>query len=211
MSDVTAVILTIGEATTQRAIESVHSQSLKPCKIIIIENVSPFHVAMNQAIEKVKSDFFVEVDADMVLDKYCFAILRKCMEPQLGIVIGFLWDSLVQRVSGVKLYRKACFQQVKFKDSISPDTDVGKEIVALGWRRVRAQNFSSQKKHQWHTLGEHRPLYTPQYTYSKFLRKGKRYRYRRNVGGLKSLLGKIQKSHEQVAIIATVALSHGFF
>ena len=47
MTDITAVLLTIGEETTQRAIDSVKKQTLPPQEIIIIENVTPFHKALN--------------------------------------------------------------------------------------------------------------------------------------------------------------------
>lgn len=211
MTDVTAIILTIGESTTQRAIESVKSQSLQPCEILVIDHVFPFHRAMTQAIEKVQSTFFVQVDADMILDQNCFAVLRKCMEPQVGLVVGHLRDPLLKRVVGVKMYRTSCLQRVSFTDCISPDTEVQKELIALGWSSVRALNFSRSERWSWHTFGEHRPEYTPHYTYSKFLLEGRRYRYRENVNAFKHLLRLLQKSEAEVAIIAQVALAHGIF
>ncbi|MCZ6799435.1 MAG: glycosyltransferase family A protein [Nitrospirae bacterium] len=142
MSDVTAVILTIGEATTQRAIESVKGQSLQPCEIIVIDHISPFHRAMAHAVKQVRSTFFVQVDADMILDPQCFAELRKCMEPQVGVVVGSLRDPLLQRVTGVKMYRTSCLQHLPFQDSISPDTDMKKALLADGWCSIRALGFS---------------------------------------------------------------------
>lgn len=211
MRDVTAVILTIGEATTQRAIESVKSQSKQPYDIMVISHVSPFYRAMIQAIEKVRSPFFVQVDADMILDKWCFAELRKCMEPKVGLVVGHLRDPLVQRVVGIKMYRTASFQHITFKDSISPDTDVGKELMSHGWDTIYALNYSQPESRWWHCFGEHQPEYTPFYTFSKSLLEGKRYRYRGTVNAFMGHLGRLQKANTDIAIFAQVALAHGLF
>ncbi len=209
MNDVTAVILTIGESTTQRAIESVKGQSLRPYDIIVIDHVSPFHRAMTHAIEKVRSTFFVQVDADMILDRQCFAHLRQCMDPQVGLVVGHLRDPLIQRVVGIKMYRTACLQRVTFQDSISPDTDVQKAIVAQGWSSVRALNYSRSEPWSWHTFGQHQPDYTPHYTFSKFLLEGRRHRYRDHLQGFKNHLARLQKSNMDVALIGQVALARG--
>ena len=211
MKDVTAVILTIGEETTPRAIESVKAQTLQPCDMIIIAHVTPFHQAMIQAVQKVRSAFFVQVDSDMILDPECFATLRKCMEPGVGTVVGLLRDPLLQRITGIKMYRTACFRRVTFQNSISPDTDLGKAFMADGWTTVRALNYSLPDKVSRHTFGEHLPTYSPFYAYSKFILKGRRYRYRGRVDSCKGMWLRLQKSNTQVALIAQIALAHGIF
>lgn len=211
MRDVTAVILTIGEATTQRAIESVKSQSLPAYDIIVIDHVTPFHQAMNQAMKKVRSTFFVQVDADMVLDPDCFAQLRHRMDPQVGLVVGHLRDPLVQRVVGIKMYRTASLQYITFKDSISPDTEVEKELIAHGWDSIYALKYSGIESKWWHCFGEHQPEYTPFYTFSKSLLEGRRYRYRGRVKAFKGHLAQLQKGKADIAMIAQIALAHGVF
>ncbi len=49
MSDVSAVVLTLGEPHTGRALESITRQTLPPAEVIVIEGVSPFFRAMNRA------------------------------------------------------------------------------------------------------------------------------------------------------------------
>src|SRR2546421_10917476 len=66
-SDITAVVLTVGEGTTDRAIASVRRQTLPPRQILVIEEVTPFHRALNLASSRVVTPLFVQVDADMVL------------------------------------------------------------------------------------------------------------------------------------------------
>ena len=61
-SDVSAVVLTIGEPTTQEVMDSIGRQSLRPCETIVDRNVSPFHKAINTGVAQVKTPFFVQVD-----------------------------------------------------------------------------------------------------------------------------------------------------
>ena len=134
MSDITALVFTLGEETTQRAIESIKKQSLKPKEIIIMnESVRPFYQAINLGASKVRTEFFVQVDSDMILDEDCFEKLRGCMRHNLGIVAGHLRDPLTGRACCIKMYRKDCIEKVKFKDSISPDVDFREDILKYGW------------------------------------------------------------------------------
>ena len=212
MSDITAIILTIGEETTQRAIYSAKNQTLPPEEIIIINNITPFHRALNLGASKVKTEFFIQVDSDMILDENCLEDLRKCIVKNTGIAVGHLRDPLIGRVSSIKMFRKECFERVQFKNSISPDTDFRHDIWQHGWTTVYALRFfCKSNKKLWHTFGEHRPNYTPHYTFSKYLLEGRRYRYMKDLGGLIWHLGELKNSDHSVSLIAQVAMAHGIF
>jgi hypothetical protein len=211
MSDITALVLTTGEETTQRAINSVKEQTLKPKEIIIIENVTPFHRALNSGSSKVKTEFFVQVDSDMILDEDCFEQLRKFMKPNTGAVYGDLRDSLIGRTCCVKMYRSKCFDFVQLRDSISPDTDFRDDMIKQGWSASRALRLVGETTNLWHTFGEHKPSYTPQYTYSKYLLEGRRYRYRKKLGALIWHLKRLRDSSHEVSLIAQIAMLHGIF
>jgi len=211
MGDVTAVVLTLGEQTTQRALRSVEGQSLAPEEIIVVADTIPFHAALNRGALQVKSAYFVQVDSDMVLDEDCFQMLRKCMAPNTGVAAGHLRDPLMGRVCCVKMFRRECFDKVQFKDSISPDTDFVNDISQYGWNLVYALRFSHDAKALWHTFGEHSPNYTPQYTYSKYLMEGGRYRHRSDLGGLLWHLGQLRNSTHSAALVAQIAMAHGVF
>jgi hypothetical protein len=211
MSDVTAVVLTLGEETTQRALRSVEGQSLAPQETIVVADTIPFHAALNRGALHVKSAYFVQVDSDMVLDEHCFQMLRKCMAPSVGLAAGHLRDPLMGRVCCVKMFRRECFDKVQFKDSISPDTDFINDISRYGWNLVYALRFGRDPKALWHTFGEHSPNYTPQYTYSKYLMEGGRYRHRGNLGGLLWHLRQLRNSTHSAALVAQIAMAHGVF
>ena len=98
MSDITAVVLSIGEETTARAIDSVRRQGLPAKEIVTVQNVSPFYKALNTGASKVNTEFFVQVDSDMILDENCLEDLRACMTGDVGLVLGGLRDPLMGRV-----------------------------------------------------------------------------------------------------------------
>jgi hypothetical protein len=211
MSDISAVVLTIGEWFTQRALDSIAGQTLPPEEVIVVQNVSPFYRAMNDAALRVKTPFFVQVDADMILDPECTALLRGAVREDTGIAVGELRDRLVGRAVGIKLFRTECFRQAEFRDSISPDTDFGAEIARLGWKTHYVARQEGSIAGRSRTLGEHRPDYTPEYTYRKHLIEGGRLRYRGARGGLRWRFERLEESSHPLAGLAQIALGHGFF
>ena len=210
-NDVTAVVLTIGEPTTQQAIDSLGRQTALVRDVIVVRDLRPFHKALNVGARRVATPFFVQVDADMILDPHCVATLREAMQPHVGIVVGYLRDAIMQRVVGIKLFRTECFAITQFCDSISPDTDFVDEIARAGWQTVYVGRDLGAERSDPATLGEHRPCYTPAYTYQKHLMVGRRYRYRRDVSGLRWHLGQLEQSQHPSAFVAQIALARGFF
>ena len=68
VSDVSAVVLTIGESTTERALKSIEQQDYPLSETILVENVTPSYRAGNVGASRVKTDYLVIVGADMVLE-----------------------------------------------------------------------------------------------------------------------------------------------
>ncbi len=212
MSDITAVVLSIGEATTARAIESVARQALAPKEIITIRNVSPFYKAINRGASQVRTEFFVQVDSDMVLDANCFEDLRACMGEKVGLVLGSLRDPLMGRTGWLKLYRTECFQAAQYKDVVSQDLVFKDDITKNGWSTVVAiRPLPETPADVRHTFGEHRPDYTPQYTYSKYLVQGRKYRYRKALASIQWHIKMLAQSAHPTALTAEIALAHGIF
>lgn len=210
MSDVSAAFLTIGEPTAERAMASIEAQSLAAREIVTVENVSPFYRALNEAALSISAPYFVQVDADMILDPGCFAELRAAVRPDTGIVVGELRDAMIGQVVGVKLFRTACFKVSKLHDSISMDTDFVLSIRRHGWK-AEYVGRASGPHHMTRTLGEHRPDYTPAYTYRKYILEGGRLRYRGAQGGLRWRIGRLESSDHEFALLGLIALAHGFF
>ena len=210
MSDVSAVVLTIGEPFTARALASLAGQSLPLREVILVENVSPFHLALNQAARRVATPFFVQVDADMILDPTCVEALRAGVREDTGIAVGELRDPLLGRVVGVKLFRTECFRQAGFRDTITPDTDFGADIRRAGWKTRYLGRPDGGTGEEPRTFGEHQPDYTPAYTYRKHVLEGARLRYRGARDGLRWRLERLDASTHPLARLALLAVGHGF-
>ena len=211
MSDVAAVVLTIGEPFVGRALASLAAQTLPPREVIVIEHLSPFFRAMNEAAARVTTPFFVQVDADMILDPNCLEALRASVREDTGMAVAELRDALLGQVVGVKLFRTECVRRTGFPDSISPDTDFGAAIGRRGWATRYLEPPDGEPGAPRPTLGEHRPDYTPAYTYRKHLLEGCRLRDRGARGGLRWRCERLVASPHPLARLALLALAHGFF
>ena len=210
-NDVSAVVLTLGEATTDDAIASITRQTSPPRRTIIVRDIVPFHKALNSGAAEVETAFFVQVDADMILDRQCIATLRSNVRKDVGIVCGQLRDALIGKLVGIKLFRTECFNIARFRDLISPDTDFSNDIAKAGWKMIYVGRDNGREVDQWHTLGEHRRDYTVNYTYQKFLMEGCRYRYRDKFGGFRGHLSRLAKSPHPSALIAQIGIARGIF
>jgi hypothetical protein len=205
--EVSAVVLSVGEPYTQRAIESLGAQTVPIKKVVVVENVSPFSRAVNQGAGQVETPFFAQVDADMILDPGCVETLLGAVRDDTAIVVGELRDALAGRAVGVKLFRTSCFQQARMPDSIAQDTDFAAHLERRGWRVVYVVGADGDRP----ALGEHRPDYTPGYTYRKLLVEGARLRHRAARHGLFWRMGTLEDSAHPLATLAQLALGHGFF
>ena len=165
---------------------------------------------MNQGAGQVTTPFFVQVDADMVLDPNCLETLRAAVREDTGVAVAELRDPLVGQRTGIKLFRTECLRQEAFPDRISPDTDFIAAIRRRGWQLhwVGPRPDGSAPRM---TIGEHRPDYTPGYTYRKYLLEGRRLRYRSNPGGMRWSIGVLETSLHPMARLAQLATTHGFF
>ncbi|MBI3801863.1 MAG: glycosyltransferase family 2 protein [Deltaproteobacteria bacterium] len=211
MSDVTALVLSIGEDYTERAIASVRRQTLPVAEIIVVQGISPFYRALNSGAARVRTEFFIQVDADMILDDTCVETFRNCVSDEVGIVVGHLQDPLLGRIVGIKLFRTQCFDRVQLRESTSPETNFVLDLRQEGWAIVSALKCQEDSSAGPYVFGEHRPAYTPYYTFCKYMREGAKARYRKAGGGFRSVFRQLQTSGHDVAMIAIIAAAHGIF
>ena len=198
----------MGEATAPRARASIQSQSQRPHETIRVAGITPYHRAINHAARQVSTEFMVPVDADMVLDSSCFEDLRNCVVDRVALVVGCLRDPMLGRIQGVKLIRTAALLEQDYPDTISSDVDFASSLHGRGWFRVQALKPGSPIPH---TFGEHRPDYTPRYTFGRFYVQGARYRYRGSIESLQELVHRLALSDHPCASIAVLAAAHGVF
>lgn len=210
MGDVAAVVLTVGERTTERALDSVRRQTLQPEQVVVVEGARPFHRAFNSAFARVETPYFVQVDADMVLDPDCLEVLRGAMSPRTGIALGALRDPLIGKIAGVKMFRSSCLESFRLRDTIDPDVDYSRTLARLGWstdyltghRRPAARSGA---------LGAHLPDYTLPYVFGTYYALGRRYGHRVNLGTLRWRVAQLRRSPHPKAPVARLAMAKGVF
>lgn len=209
--EVTALVLTVGEKTTEEAIRRLREQTVPCGEIIVVRNVTPFHNAINRGISQVKTPFFIQCDADMLLDPDCIETMQRFIKDDVAVLIGYLSDELLGTVQAVKMFRTECFEKAKFSDSVSPDTDCINLLNSMGWKFVFVSRGEERYGHAPDVLGAHKPEYTPLYTFEKFKLEGSRIRYRGVFQEFISCLEKLRNSKHPMAAIALIGLCHGLF
>jgi hypothetical protein len=207
--DVTAVLLTVGEPTLERAAESIRRQNPRPAAVVTVEGVTPFSAALGRAVTHVQTPFFLQVDADMVLDENCLQSLLAAMRPGIGLVAAKLRDPLLGSVPAVKLFRRECWNLAPMQATVAQDSDYYERIAELGWTTVYVLPGGSGGTR--HTLGEHLPDYTPGYTFATFLLLGARLFYRGHTDGLHWRIRVLRASRHPMARVARIALAYGLF
>ena len=210
MNDVSAILLSSGEPFVARARQALEAQSC-PLEVVGVENVTPFHRAFAAGVARVTTPFFVQVDADMVLDPTCVESLRKAMEPGVGVVCGNLRDPLSGQVEGVKLFRTEVARRIEQTDSVSSETDFVASMEREGWRLKYIGRVGTEGNAPHMTYGDHLPDYSADYTFQKYLLEGRKYRYRGARAGLFSKLHALGRSRHAMMPLARIALAHGFF
>lgn len=209
-ADVTAVMLTIGEPTFERARESVLRQTHPVRDVVVVENVHPFHRAFNDGAARVRTPFFVQVDADMVLDDDCVAQQLSRFADGVGSVVCHLRDALYGRVEGIKMYRTACVGGGQ-RDAISSDTDLHDRMARAGWSTVYALRPDGPDRALWHTFGEHGRDYTPFFAYARHVVDGRRWRHRGNAEAVRHHFHLLHRSTHPAGLMSHLALAHGLF
>lgn len=208
---ISAVALSAGEASRGRSLLSIENQSLAVAEIITIANVSPFHRALNEGASRVSTEYFIQVDADMILDPDCVERLSEHTGDHIGVVLGHLRDDLYGRVQAIKLWRTEALRHFGAPDTVSVDTDLIETMYQSGFGAIHALRFDRPNPRHWHTFGEHRPDYTPEYLWQKHLREGRRERHRGRIPSVKYHLNALHVSPHPHAVFARLALAQGFF
>ena len=206
--DVSVIVLSLGESTLPRALASLEQQTVPPAEVILVEGAVPFHRAFNQGASQVRTPYFVQLDADMVLDPGCLEHLRELMTPTCACAVGHLRDPLMGRVVGIKMFNAELLRRVPFRDCVSPDTDCLDRLAELGFGTIYAVDYKRGRK-AWHTLGLHDPTYAPNYVFCKFTLMGSRYRFRASWSALRWQVEELLRERHPLKDLGVVALAGG--
>ncbi len=175
ISDTTVFVIYSGEQTYQECLQALANQD---CDFLIkkIENITPMDRAFQQMIDQCDTEFYVQVDADMILYPHSIRLMRKSFEamsfissfdqsaqPSSNIAMLFfpLMDAHLERqIIGVKIYRKSILENFPYESGYSC------EVTQLD--RMRAEGFHIS--YQDNILGRHGTEWTPLSVFERYKR-----------------------------------------
>jgi hypothetical protein len=138
MKDVTFVLMTCGELSEKECLAAIQPFR-NEIEFFEVRNVYPQIKALNQMIDGVKTEFFVPLDADMVLDFDAWprikqAIRKNRHRTDWHSILFKLYDTLTEReILALKVLRTKCAKEHPFKESATPDIEHYKRLSDAGY------------------------------------------------------------------------------
>ena len=129
MRDVTLVLMTCGELTESECLDAASPFFDNGCEFAEVRNVTPQIIALNQMIDSVRTEFFIPLDADMVLSGNAYRRVRNGLSKNRHrsdwhSILWPLWDTLTERkILALKLLRTSCMKSNPFRESATPDVE----------------------------------------------------------------------------------------
>lgn len=137
MKDLTLVLMTCGELAEKDCLNAIESFKSE-VEFFEVRNVYPQIKALNQMIRGVKTEFFIPLDADIVLDHDAWpriknAINKNKHDTNWHSILFKLFDTLTQReILALKILRTKIMQENLFIDSATPDVEHYQRLTSLG-------------------------------------------------------------------------------
>lgn len=197
-SQVTAFLITSGEPSTDRCREALEAQTVK-VRIEEISGVSPMHRAFQQMIDRCETPYYIQVDADMILQPGAIKALYDGIEEvgnDCAQFAGYLWGDVEEEsLQGVKIYRHGVTVDHPYQDSVSCEWGHNEALREAGYYTV-AQ--SPRPKTQEECFGVHEVLQSDDIAF----RRGKRLmeKYRRSPGDMAFFAGLPRRIKKRIRL-----------
>jgi hypothetical protein len=137
-----------------------------PFRIELVRDVYPMDRAFQEMLDRCKTPFFVQVDADMMLAPHAVRRLMEGAErsPETtGIVAGWLWgDAEMMPILGVKAYRHDVCKRYPYQSSPSCEMDQ--------LSRMQADGAGLVVLPEWEVLGLHYSLQSDELAFGRWKR-----------------------------------------
>lgn len=175
---VTAFVTTVGRSTFKSCLEHLTLQNVNHV-LEVIAGVSPLSAALQRMSDTCKTEYFVQVDEDMLLTPDA---LERCVhqmdrtDPERFVMgIQPLYDvELQMNIYGLKTYRTALVRLVPFEDH--PHGDVhDRDLWSAAGLHVAKESIDG------HPAGRHGTHYTPTEAFARWRRLWQSHRASRNL------------------------------
>lgn len=138
MKELTFVLMTCGEETEAECLAAIEPFR-DEIEFFEVRNVFPQITALNRMIEGVRTEFFIPLDADMVLEPDAWpriknALNRNRHNPQWHSILFKLYDTLTEReILALKILRAKVAKEHMFVESATPDVEHYQRLTAAGY------------------------------------------------------------------------------
>lgn len=161
-----------------------------------IAGLTPMNRAFQAMLDRCQTPYYVQVDADMLLEPWAVSTLWAAMQdreqelfavPDTGLagvaqIVGWLWDEDVQRpIQGVKLYRHDVCSRYPYTDELSCEMGVNEQLrrddyqvlgLPLGDQDLGGGKWARTRR----TLGTHYASQTPAMAFERWQRLMQKHR-----------------------------------
>ncbi|MBH0201253.1 MAG: glycosyltransferase [Nitrospira sp.] len=132
----TVFVLTVDDPVCAACLESLHKQEGTSFKLEVIRNVCPFSAAAQRMITGCATEFFIQVDEDMMLHLDAVASMEATIRQapdDVGMICFHLFDDdRGLPIQGVKIYRTALMQSLAFRDIKASEMDLLEQMGRRG-------------------------------------------------------------------------------
>ena len=185
--------LTVGASSKPRALRALRDQNYPHTKTVI-NNVAPMSAAFQAMLDRCETQYFVQLDEDMVLrpgalQKLHLSILGQTQQSQgkVSHVVHPLWDQHLDRaIVGIKAYNHHVVKDYPYRDIQSCEMDQVRRMKAAGFRMVsfwKDENgtpLEYMREDNAAILGDHGTIYSPREAFERYRDLAQKYRL---VGG----------------------------
>ncbi|MBA5868777.1 MAG: glycosyltransferase [Nitrospira sp. CR2.1] len=203
--ETTIFILTVDDPAFPACKAAVDAQQGGPFHVEIIRNVAPFSAAAQRTIAECRTEFFIQVDEDMILTPDAATRMTDLMRrapADVGMVCFHLYDEdRACRTQGVKIYRTAAMKPFAFQDVTASEMDLFDQMSQHGVRWVLHPDV----------LGRQGTLYTPDTIYRRY-----KTLYEKDIRQWNTLTSDIRRKADQfrttgdlIALFALLGAAHG--
>ncbi|MBX3369559.1 MAG: glycosyltransferase [Nitrospira sp.] len=203
--DTTIFILTVDDPAYPACKAAVDAQQGGPFHVEVIRNVAPFSAAAQRMIADCRTEFFIQVDEDMILNLDAATKMTDLMRrapSEVGMICFHLYDEdRACRIQGIKIYRTAAMKPFAFQNVKASEMDLLEQMGTRGVRWVLHPDV----------LGRHGTVYTPETIYRRY-----KTMYEKDIRQWNTLTSDIRRKADQfratgdlLALFALLGAAHG--
>lgn len=201
----TVFVITIDDPIFPRCMEAIERQSRARFKVEVLRNHRPFNAAVQAMIDRCDTQYFIQVDEDMILNPDAVAKMEAWMDAapdDIGMICFLLYDEDREReIQGIKIHRTGHFKGLTPRNVRASEMDLLEQLEARGARWVAHPEV----------MGRHGTQYSPESVYNRY-----KSMYEKDIRTWNILTWDIRKKAEKfretgdmVQLFALLGAAHG--